>query len=189
MDKIQALSNLLIFKDIFDKLGIMFWLDNGTALGAYRDNSFIDDDIDIDMGILSEDIDKLPELVEMIKDQELKYFHLKEHPCGQGKQISGILHGIPFDIYIYYKRGENRLRLFFDEYFGSVKYIPCIIPGRFYNKFEQVDFMDYGVLFNLPSPIDEYLTCNYGNWKVRQPSFDWHTDFKCMDMSYPIKYE
>lgn len=186
MDNVRALTNLLTFKKIFDDLGIVFWLDNGTALGAYREDGFIEGDIDIDLGMLSEDVGKLEALVEKIKEQGLDYFHLKEHPSGEGKQISGILNKIPFDIYIYYKRGDMRLRLFFDEYFGKINYIPCLLPNRFFEKFEEIDFMDYGVKFNLPSPIEEYLECNYGNWKVKQPGFDWHTDFKCMDMGYKI---
>jgi len=186
LNLIEAFNDLLILKKILDGLSVTFWLDCGTALGAYRQNAFISHDIDIDIGVLGEDDKKIPEIVKALQKESLNYLHVKEHPCGRGKQISGILGTIPFDIYFYYKRGDERMRLFFDESNGKTNYIPCIFPSRLFEKFERIDFMDYGVEFNLPSPVDKFLECNYGDWRTPQKNFHWQTDFKCMDMGYKI---
>jgi phosphorylcholine metabolism protein LicD len=186
MDSIKAFNNLLIIKRILDTLHIVSWLDCGTALGAYRENSFISHDIDIDIGVFGEDDAHIPKIVDALNKEKLDYLHVKEHPCGKGKQISGIINGVPFDIYFFYLKGKERCRLFFDESNGGVKYIPCIFPSYLFDNLSEIDFMDYGVMFNLPNPTDEYLTLNYGDWRTPQKNFHWQTDFKCMDMEYKI---
>ena len=44
--KQQATQNLLDIKKILDELKIVFWLDAGTLLGAYRDKDFCEGDED-----------------------------------------------------------------------------------------------------------------------------------------------
>lgn len=59
----QKGSSFLLSKlsKLCDKLGIKYWLYNGSLLGAYRHGSFIPWDDDIDVGIIREDIEKLRE--------------------------------------------------------------------------------------------------------------------------------
>jgi len=48
--KQQATQNLLDIKKILDELKIVFWLDAGTLLGAYRDKDFCEgDEDDVDL--------------------------------------------------------------------------------------------------------------------------------------------
>ena len=53
--KLYACELLENMKQILDKNNILFWLDFGTLLGAYRDKDFISYDCDIDIAILYED--------------------------------------------------------------------------------------------------------------------------------------
>ncbi len=45
----NALKNLETATQILDSLGILFWIDSGTCLGAIRE--LIKDDYDIDLGV------------------------------------------------------------------------------------------------------------------------------------------
>ena len=46
----DAIGVLADIKEILDEHDIVFWLDQGTMLGAYRDKEFIPSDEDIDLG-------------------------------------------------------------------------------------------------------------------------------------------
>lgn len=189
MNKVKAFNNLLTLKSIFDNLRVIFWLEGGTALGAYRENSFLKTDFDVDVGMYGEDDDRIPQIVQALKDSGIQYLHFKEHPCGEGKQISVVRNSIPIDIYIYYKRINIRWRLMFDyDITGCVKFIPCILPTYLFDNLIKINFMDYGEEFNLPYPTEEYLERQYGNWKEdkTKDQFHWQTDYRCMDMGFQI---
>ena len=40
------------------------------------------------------------------------------------------------------------------------------VPEKFLKKMGNIEF--YGKIFNTPSPLDEYLTYQYGDWKTRK---------------------
>lgn len=186
MNPLKALNILLSIKKVFDKNQVPFWLDGGVCLGAVRENGFLACDFDVDVGFLSEHDHKIPQLISELKDEGFGHFHLKEHPCGQGKQISSIKDGIGVDMFIYYPRGDKRWRLMFDiDFFRTVRFIPCIYPDRLFHNLKKIDFMDYGVDFFLPNPPEEYLALQYGDWKKDKP-FKWQTDYCSMDMSFEI---
>lgn len=189
LNTVKALNTLLDIKKVLDKLGVVFWLDGGTLLGAYRENSFMESDFDIDVGIKGEDGGRLKEVRDALDDLGFGSFHLKEHPWGEGKQLSWVKDGIPGDIFTYYRRDTRRFRVMFDIFSsGLVRFIPCVYPAHLFDTFQTIDFMDYGVEFNMPSPVEEYLEKQYGDWKTdkSKEEFHWQTDYKSMDMGFPI---
>jgi hypothetical protein len=189
VDKIKALNTLLDLKRSLDSLNIPFWLDGGTLLGAYRENDFLASDFDIDIGIKGEHDKQFSRLIEVLKHRGFSNFHLKEHPCGEGKQLSWVKDGIPGDIFVYYLRGDSRWRLLFDHHpLRTVKFIPCVYPAYLFDRFEHIDFIYYGVEFNMPSPTEKYLELQYGDWKIDKSTheFHWQTDYKSMDMGFEI---
>lgn len=189
MNTVKALTLLLEIKNVLDSLNITFWLDGGTLLGAYRENGFMASDFDIDVGMYGEDDHKIQAIVEKMKEAGFGHFHVKEHPWGEGKQISWVKDRIPGDIFIYYKRGSSRFRVMFDiDPARTVRFIPCVYPSYLFDKLQTIDFMDYGVEFNMPSPVEEYLERQYGDWKTDKTNqeFHWQTDYKSMDMGFQI---
>ena len=62
--KLYACELLENMKQILDKNNILFWLDFGTLLGAYRDKDFISYDCDIDIAILYEDAERVRKFIE-----------------------------------------------------------------------------------------------------------------------------
>ena len=53
----SLINNLEIFDKCIKKIGIFYWLSEGTALGAIREQDVIDNDSDIDIGIYYRDRD------------------------------------------------------------------------------------------------------------------------------------
>ena len=53
LDKDACHRNLRDFKSVMQQHGILFWISEGTALGAVRANDFIDHDDDVDVGVWS----------------------------------------------------------------------------------------------------------------------------------------
>lgn len=65
--KEQAIQNLKDFKIAADRLGIPFFLMDGTLLGAYRQGDFISDDIDdIDLGVIDGEFNSEPLIEELV---------------------------------------------------------------------------------------------------------------------------
>lgn len=56
---------LKLFHDICAKHNLTYWLDFGTLIGAIRHKGFIPWDDDMDVGMLSQDIKKLPQILDI----------------------------------------------------------------------------------------------------------------------------
>ncbi|MFX0052910.1 MAG: LicD family protein [Candidatus Hermodarchaeota archaeon] len=50
MDEERVIENLREVKEVFEKHDVVFWLDQGTLLGAIRDGKLIEWDLDVDLG-------------------------------------------------------------------------------------------------------------------------------------------
>ena len=154
--KDQAVQNLKDIKGILDELKITFWLDGGTALGAYRDKGFCDGDED-DIDLCTWD-NYLPFVDEIISKAEEKGFKLKDR----------------WELEIALIRGNSKIDLFFNRKNNKEAYTHLyannkiakyvVIPVHFYEKLEPIEL--YGMYFLIPSPINDYLTLKYGDWKT-----------------------
>lgn len=154
--KIQATKNLKDFSNILRELNIVFWLDGGTLLGAYRDRDFCDgDEDDIDLCTWE---NYLPLMNEIIKRAGSIGFNL--------------LHRWELEICV--ERGGARIDLFFNKkngmeaythiYAGDVVHKYVVIPVRYYEVLEPITFKDGEFL--APSPIEDFLALKYGDWQV-----------------------
>lgn len=154
--KDQAVQNLKDIKSILDELKITFWLDGGTCLGAYRDKDFCDgDEDDIDICAWDNQLFLVDKIISMAVERGFELHH-------------------KWELEITLKRGESRIDIFFNRknksdaythlYDGDriAKYV--VIPVHFYERLEPIKFYDMDFL--VPSPIEDYLTLKYGDWKT-----------------------
>jgi len=68
-----AVAYLTAIKEVFDNLGVEFWLHGGTCLGAIRDGKIIEWDHDIDLGICSDDEKKLFSALHELKRRKFEF--------------------------------------------------------------------------------------------------------------------
>lgn len=96
-------------KEVFDKLGIIYWVDWGTLLGAVREGKMIEWDTDIDLGTMSSSWGKI---VSAISELEKKGFNV----CWEELKIYGNVvercilfqrSGRPVNMALYNVKGEN----------------------------------------------------------------------------------
>lgn len=140
-------------KKILDGLGIVFWLDGGTLLGAHRDKDFCkddEDDIDLCTWINYKDATILAAFLEagftIHHEWETQYAFRKN--------------GIKIDLFFNMKKGKNAYTFL---YSGDTK-IPVVIPAHFYEELKKIRFD--GKDYNAPRDIEEYLELKYGDWKT-----------------------
>ena len=75
-DKKKSLEMINKINTIMNILDIKFWLSEGTALGFYRNNDFIDYDDDVDISFFSKDIPKIPTLLKKLSDVGFNIAHI-----------------------------------------------------------------------------------------------------------------
>jgi len=158
----NSIEFLKTVTDEFDKNNIPYWLDCGTLLGAYRNNSLIDDDYDIDIGILIDYIDNV-------------YIFLNNlEKIGIIENINYIHNGINVDnkiIKLIYKLEENSRWM--DIYFFRKKdnYVEnCLFSSESVSKVKTnlyqietsntIKLGDYW--FKCPHDVPKFLKIRYG---------------------------
>jgi phosphorylcholine metabolism protein LicD len=154
--KEQAIQNLKDIKQILDDLKITFWLDGGTCLGAYRDKDFCkDDENDIDLCCWDNHLYLVDEIIKRALEKGFIVHHKWELEIALIKNKS--------KIDLFFNR-KNKQEAYTHLYDGDIitKYV--VIPVEFYEKLEEIEF--YGDKYLIPSPIEEYLTLKYGDWKT-----------------------
>ncbi len=154
--KEQAVQNLRDIKEILDYFSVTYWLDGGTLLGAYRDNDFPDGDED-DIDICAWD----------------NYIFLYEHIIKKAEELGFTVYH-RWELEFALIRGESKVDIFFIKkknhqcythiYKGNEIYKWVVIPARYYEVLSNIKF--YRMDFLCPSPIEEYLSHKYGDWKT-----------------------
>jgi len=208
-------------KEVFDEIGVVFWLDNGTLLGAMREGKIIEWDNDIDLGVHFKDIEKIVSNESKFKKRNLqvnirrKYGTMHAYRNGYG--ISFILFRVTQDnAWALFPSCETKteklfawvLGVFTKEMYGESKYdtqkrkfinhLPLklrnlivnitwfimkkrgyikhwVIPKHFFMQLSTIEF--YGLKFNIPSKVEEYLKFRYGDtWETPNKNWVWFRD-------------
>lgn len=154
-------KTLLDMDKILRKYNQPYFLACGTALGVVREGQFIEHDSDIDLGVFRDDYN--PE----IESRILEVFKLK-HRFGSintGYELS-FIHpetGVSLDIFLHYKENFFYWYPTFLSVCDKAKNKMCRWK---YTPFGLKPIEFFGGVFNLPDPIDLYLTESYGDWKT-----------------------
>ena len=153
MDTTVGAALLREAKEVFDELGVVFFLRQGTCLAAVRDGAFIPWDDDIDLGSIYGMHGLTKRSVASVAEAfRARGFHVEEAPSG-GETYLGIMkHHIRIDWFCY------RVRK------GHIFHFPNVsIPVELFARLQEIEFA--GERFLVPSPPEEYLRCKYGpNW-------------------------
>jgi len=177
ISKEQANQNLKDFKTILDMLGIVFYLDGGTLLGAVRDKDFCQDDqSDIDLTTSIDYWNKIDDLIEIARRNGFALYHKWDNKyyfeeTGQitSSQVSFRKDGGKVDLMFKNKKGD------FQWYtvFKGMKAIYKKVPLKFVE--ESRPCMFYGVEYNIPKMTDEYLRYRYGDYNIKV----YKSDYSC----------
>ena len=158
-------DNLIDVAEVLNSVGLKFWLTNGTALCAFRDQDWIPWDDDIDLDTMMEDF--LPKY-DLIKKLLIKKGFLVRSTSIRNPRLAkiSVFRGDspfrgekvavrPLFLNPSYKNNLYRLR-------KDYKY-----PRIFYESKNPVQLEFKGKTFNIPSPPEKFLTYVYGkNWKT-----------------------
>jgi len=163
MNEANAKKLLFMVADVLEDVGLEFFLDFGTLLGAIREQKFIEHDEDIDLGMPQENL--LPK-AKIISNQFIK----------KGLQIEVIdhRHSEPWDGSIYAIKFSG-----FGEHGGLAGFVKTkgkravpshlqsywfVVAAKFLEELGEIEF--YGRKFKMPKDADGYLTEIYGNWRI-----------------------
>jgi phosphorylcholine metabolism protein LicD len=149
--------NLLEANDIF------FWIDFGTLLGAYRDKGFITGDDDIDISTWSENYWTIRKIIDL---SGWKYKSMWRREIAVYDESNPNFH---IDIFFYDKDKENCYSYVYLEN-KITKNIniesKMIVPLALLSEFRKIKLYNHS--FNAPKETAEYLTCHYGDWKIKE---------------------
>lgn len=176
MDNNLAFKDLQLIKQVFEKYEVPFFLAYGTALGAYRDKDFLPDDDDIDLGVVGKiDLQTRKAIGHTLLDLGFETQPIAFNVYGKmevveqgynGDTQTGIIvcqRNIKITIFFFQEMGceEHEKEMVCIPKLGALKLIAS--PSKFYKQLEIVKFKKEKFL--VPSPIKDYLTFTYGDWK------------------------
>ena len=97
---------------IFEEQGIKCWLDQGTLLGAIRDNDFLSSDDDIDLAVWKHDINNCPLIWDYFKKSGYYVFQRKKLQAVRIEAKNSEIGWRSIDINIYHRGGNNAIKYF-----------------------------------------------------------------------------
>jgi phosphorylcholine metabolism protein LicD len=188
-----------------EKHEINYWVDSGTLLGLVRDGKLIKGDNDIDISVWDTEIEKIQEFANKLKLQsyEARMCYYKKTPVkikinkkGQERVIDinffRKINGFAWCIQPIIKTEKSITQLFVSKYilpiykkspvslYSEFPYIYVLRFGCWWvplKYFEKTDFIEIdGVKIKVPFMKEEYLEKRYGNWKVRNPKWNFVRD-------------
>lgn len=166
MDREKAREIMLTVGGLMDRMNIPFFLIQGTALGAWRDEDFVPSERDIDFGVLIEHLRGRQD--ELTRELWNRAFHVRQiiEPFDEARTIVAEREGVKVDIvgFIHWE-GLRFAATPLDELsVGRRPYALCHARDIVENWGEVRMF---GRDWNIPSRIEAYLESEYGKeWKT-----------------------
>lgn len=159
-------------KNALDSIGVLFWLDFGTLLGAQRDGEFLPNDLDIDLGLfLSDYSSDIDDAMRNKGFKLIKEFSIDDKKYGLEQTYE--LKGVTIDLFFYSYNDDVMWTHCFHSfpnltYAESIKVKGGFLPIEQYlpkSSFEKISFLNEN--FMVPIPTHDYLSYHYGeDYKV-----------------------
>lgn len=159
-------KNLCDFCDVFESLGIKYWLSHGTMLGVYRDGDFITGDDDADIGACMSDREKGVKAEILLRNRG---FYVP--PTGDPRKPIDPQSNMPYSDTVAIRDGEKIEVWWFAQKDGQYIYDIYREPELHHDKkfYDELRYFDFkGRLFPIPNYAEEWLTMMYDNWKIPQ---------------------
>ena len=168
----KAQKVLFDVTSLFKKNKIEWFPISGTFLGFIREESFLGHDLDIDIGLISNDksfkriidIFNKNKILKISKIEYQKYFFNKNNYFKR-PTFARIIHknGINVDLYFHFISGNS---IFHGT--SSILWENTL--------FEFSTYKIYGIYIKGPANSDLYLSETYGDWKNEKINYDFHRD-------------
>lgn len=164
-------------KEALDFNGILFWLEFGTLLGAYREHGFIKHDCDLDIGVFFENTTVVYDALTKAGFKLIREYKVGDDGINGFEQTYEYA-GVTIDVFFFhkYEKGAycNSFSPFEDDNrdlsIFQVKKISVPFKG-----FSQILFE--GMILNVPSETDKYLQAHYGeNFMTPNEHFDYRKE-------------
>jgi hypothetical protein len=194
---------LLEVKSKFESVGTKWWLDFGTALGAYRDGKILDFDSDCDISLLADDV--TPELLDVIgpnlyptykkkifwSEREWrnamktdKFFTAKsmryEMKDKNGKIVKVNGHKIFTDLFCWYPLDDYYVMPFHSTHIQYMRTCKNVVDSGF----TDISFKNSTEKYPILLKIEESLTEKYGDtWNIPDDKFH-HNNKNCMKFAH-----
>jgi hypothetical protein len=162
MDKAEGERALLDLHDILEKLGMKYFLVMGTALGAYRDKGFTPTEKDIDIGFLYENF--TPYIGDLARELVLSGFAVRpiSRPFRKCRVLVASRNDVKIDLVTYVLWRDRRFCSNADH---KTKPYSIVHHRSILENYQKLEV--FGREFLVPSPIEEYLSLEYGPaWRV-----------------------
>lgn len=161
----NSLTFLKLITDELDKNNIPYWLECGTLLGAYRNNSFIEYDNDIDIGVLNNYAERVNSIVdELVLNsyvEKVNYIHNGESSHNKiiklvYKKNSETTECRWMDIY-FFRKNKNRI----ESCLFSENEDPKVQTNLY--QIENLETIQlYNYHFKCPTDVPKFLKIRYG---------------------------
>jgi lipopolysaccharide cholinephosphotransferase len=153
-------------KQVFDEVGIEFFLFYGTLVGAIREENFVKFDDDVDVAIMRKDVSKLDEASKKFRNlgyiicscsivAQRSFFYISKKEIPKNKVDVYVL--FEFEDQLWFPR-----HTVYKDRGATIVAIPY--PKKYFKKFDTIEFL--GAEYKVPSPVEEFLEVLWGDWWV-----------------------
>lgn len=164
MDHAKGKAALFLAADLLDRLGVPFFLMQGTALGAVRDGGFVPTEKDIDLGILQEDFGPAVYALQRGLHKRGCDTEIFVRPFTRPRTLVAWMDGAKVDFvglarWKSWRFTATPVRPWVAEPYALVH------EAALLETYQEVEM--FGRRWRVPSPVEEYLLREYGE--------GWHT--------------
>jgi glycerol-3-phosphate cytidylyltransferase len=169
---------------ILDLMGVKWWLEAGTCLGAIREKNFIGHDPDIDVGVWTDNVRGVADdLIERMRRDNFTVAHEFEYQ-GELFELSFVKADVKIDVFFFFERNGLAWHGAFgpENENGTGEYnvfLPHVFTLSLFKDLREIDFV--GLRVKVPNPPEQYLTERYGpNWQAPDKAYRYWTDCRAV---------